>query len=78
MRAFLTYELADFAAAAEVDCDLLEWNCGNYDGRASVDIHAERPDWLLFRDGCPWRGHAYRRCGPGRSRWRPSYNGTMA
>jgi broad specificity phosphatase PhoE len=52
-RAALTCELAGFGAAAEVDRDLLEWNYGNYDGRTSVDIHAERPDWLLFRDGCP-------------------------
>jgi broad specificity phosphatase PhoE len=37
----------------KVDRDLLEWNYGNYDGRTSVDTHAERPDWLLFRDGCP-------------------------
>ena len=60
MRALLTYELAGFGAAAEVDCDLLEWNYGNYDGRTSVDIHAERPDWLLFATGilegkCPPR-----------------------
>ena len=38
--------------AAEVDRDLLEWNYGNYEGCTSVDIHAKRPDWLLFRDGC--------------------------
>ena len=50
-RASLTCELAGFGAAAEVDRDLLEWNYGNYDGRTSGDIHAERPDWLLFRDG---------------------------
>jgi broad specificity phosphatase PhoE len=39
--------------AVEVDRDLLEWNYGNYEGRTSADIHAERPDCLLFRDGCP-------------------------
>jgi broad specificity phosphatase PhoE len=52
-RASLTCELAGFGAAAEVDRDLLEWNYGSYDGRTSADIHAERPDWLLFRDGYP-------------------------
>ena len=52
-RASLTCELAGFGAAAEVDRDLLEWNYGSYEGRTSVDIRAERPDWLLFRDGCP-------------------------
>ena len=38
-------------SAAEVYRDLLEWHYGSYDGRTSVDIHAERRDWLLFRDG---------------------------
>jgi broad specificity phosphatase PhoE len=52
-RASLTCELAGFGAAAEVDRDLLEWNYGSYDGRTRDDIHAERPDWLLFRDGYP-------------------------
>jgi broad specificity phosphatase PhoE len=32
---------------------LLEWNYGQYEGRRTADIHKERPDWYLFRDGCP-------------------------
>lgn len=52
-RAFRTCELAGFAAVAEVDPDLVEWNYGQYEGRRTVDIRAERPDWELFRDGCP-------------------------
>src|SRR5438876_8646966 len=52
-RAVRTCELAGFAAAAEVEPDLLEWNYGTYEGRTSADIRAERPDWQLFRDGCP-------------------------
>ena len=40
-------------ARAEVEPDLLEWNYGAYEGRTSADIRAERPDWQLFRDGCP-------------------------
>jgi probable phosphoglycerate mutase len=24
-----------------------------FTSRSSVEIHAERPDWQLFRDGCP-------------------------
>ena len=48
-----TCELAGFGAAAEVDRDLLEWDYGKYEGRTSAEIHAERPDWQLFRDGCP-------------------------
>jgi len=30
-----------------------EWNYGEYEGRLTADIHRERPDWQLFRDGCP-------------------------
>ena len=32
---------------------LLEWNYGDYEGRTTADIHRDRPDWQLFRDGCP-------------------------
>src|SRR5215813_10479723 len=52
-RAARTCELAGFGAQAEVDRDLLEWNYGEYEGRRTADIHKERPDWYLFRDGCP-------------------------
>ena len=52
-RAVRTCELAGFGSAAEVEPDLVEWNYGAYEGRTSADIHAERPDWQLFRDGCP-------------------------
>jgi probable phosphoglycerate mutase len=52
-RAARTCELAGFGAQAEVDRDLLEWDYGQYEGRRSAEIHAERPDWQLFRDGCP-------------------------
>ncbi|MCG6874099.1 MAG: histidine phosphatase family protein [Betaproteobacteria bacterium] len=53
VRAARTCELAGFGASAEVDPDLREWNYGAYEGRRTVDIHKERPDWQLFRDGCP-------------------------
>ena len=52
-RAFRTCELAGFGAVAEVDPDLVEWNYGAYEGRTGAEIRAERPDWQLFRDGCP-------------------------
>jgi probable phosphoglycerate mutase len=52
-RAARTCELAGFAADATVDHDLLEWNYGEYEGRRTAEIRAERPDWQLFRDGCP-------------------------
>jgi len=52
-RAARTCELAGFRAVAEVDRDLLEWDYGRYEGRRTDEIRAERPDWQLFRDGCP-------------------------
>jgi len=52
-RAARTCELAGFGAVAEVDRDLVEWDYGQYEGRRTAEIRAERPDWLLFRDGCP-------------------------
>jgi probable phosphoglycerate mutase len=52
-RAKRTCELAGFGAVAEIDRDLVEWNYGDYEGRRSVDVHRQHPDWELFRDGCP-------------------------
>ena len=52
-RASRTCELAGFRDIAETDPDLVEWNYGQYEGRRSAEILAERPDWQLFRDGCP-------------------------
>ena len=52
-RALRTCELAGFGGVAQVDPDLVEWNYGEYEGLTSEQILAERPDWKLFRDGCP-------------------------
>jgi broad specificity phosphatase PhoE len=52
-RAARTCELAGFGAVAEIDPDLVEWDYGEYEGRRTADILKERPDWKLFRDGCP-------------------------
>jgi broad specificity phosphatase PhoE len=52
-RAARTCELAGFKTVAEVDKDLVEWDYGQYEGRRTAEIRAERPDWELFRDGCP-------------------------
>ena len=52
-RARRTCELAGFGAVAEIDPDLVEWNYGEYEGRRTAEIRAERPDWELFRDGSP-------------------------
>ena len=32
---------------------LLEWNYGEYEGLSPKQIHAQRPEWMLFSDGCP-------------------------
>lgn len=52
-RAVRTCELAGFGAVAEVNRDLVEWDYGRYEGRRTDEIRVERPDWELFRDGCP-------------------------
>ena len=52
-RAARTCELAGFKAVAEIEKDLVEWDYGQYEGRRTEEIRAERPDWELFRDGCP-------------------------
>jgi broad specificity phosphatase PhoE len=52
-RARNTCALAGFGNVAEVDSDLVEWNYGDYEGLRTAEIRATRPDWQLFRDGCP-------------------------
>jgi probable phosphoglycerate mutase len=52
-RARRTCELAGFGEAAEIDPDLVEWDYGEYEGRRTAEIRAERPGWQLFTDGCP-------------------------
>jgi probable phosphoglycerate mutase len=52
-RATRTCELAGFGTSAEVLYELTEWDYGRYEGRTTNEIHAQRADWQLFRDGCP-------------------------
>jgi broad specificity phosphatase PhoE len=52
-RATRTCELAGFGGEADADRDLVEWNYGEYEGRRTKEIHERRPNWQLFRDGCP-------------------------
>jgi broad specificity phosphatase PhoE len=37
----------------EIEPDLAEWDYGNYEGGCTVDIRKNRPNWNIFRDGCP-------------------------
>jgi probable phosphoglycerate mutase len=52
-RARRTCELAGFLGVAKLDPDLVEWDYGDYEGRRLAQIHRERPEWELFRDGSP-------------------------
>lgn len=52
-RAHRTCELAGLAGSAQKDAALAEWDYGEYDGMTTAEIHKTRPDWNLFRDGCP-------------------------
>jgi broad specificity phosphatase PhoE len=53
LRARETCELAGFASPAVLDEDLREWDYGDYEGLTTPQIRTERPDWNLWRDGCP-------------------------
>ena len=52
-RARQTCELVGLDKAAKIESDLMEWDYGDYEGKRSVDIRRERPDWNIFLDGCP-------------------------
>jgi broad specificity phosphatase PhoE len=52
-RARETCEIAGFGDAAQLDEDLREWDYGSYEGMTTPEIRAQRPDWDLWRDGCP-------------------------
>ena len=52
-RALQTCELVYLDKVLEIETDLAEWDYGDYEGQRSVDIHKERPDWNIYRDGCP-------------------------
>jgi probable phosphoglycerate mutase len=52
LRAQHTAELAGFPDA-HVDPDLREFDYGDYEGITTKEILEKRPDWNLWRDGCP-------------------------
>ncbi len=52
-RARETCELTGLGAAAELADDLREWDYGDYEGLTTPQIWEQRPDWNLWRDGCP-------------------------
>jgi probable phosphoglycerate mutase len=52
-RAAATCRLAGLGEGAETTDALLEWDYGEYEGITTAQIRQERPDWYLWRDGCP-------------------------
>jgi broad specificity phosphatase PhoE len=52
-RARETCDLAGLGDRVEIESDLAEWNYGEYEGLTPQQIHAVRPGWMLFTDGCP-------------------------
>jgi broad specificity phosphatase PhoE len=52
-RAWETAQLAGLGDGAQPREELLEWDYGDYEGRTTKEIRAARPDWYLWRDGCP-------------------------
>jgi probable phosphoglycerate mutase len=52
-RALETCRLAGLGEVAEIRDDLAEWDYGEYEGRTTEDILAERPGWTLWDDGVP-------------------------
>jgi len=52
-RAQQTCALVGLDQVPAMEPDLVEWDYGDYEGKQSVNIRQERPDWNVFRDGCP-------------------------
>ena len=52
-RARRSVELAALNRPAEIDPDLAEWDYGDYEGMRTDEIRERKPDWSIFRDGCP-------------------------
>ena len=52
-RALETCRLAGHGDQAELTDDLREWDYGEYEGITTAEIREKRPDWYLWRDGCP-------------------------
>jgi broad specificity phosphatase PhoE len=52
-RALETCRLAGLGDVARTTDDLLEWDYGEYEGITTAQIRESRPDWYLWRDGCP-------------------------
>lgn len=52
-RALDTCKLAGLGGQVQMCDELREWDYGEYEGLTTPEIRRERPDWSLWRDGCP-------------------------
>jgi probable phosphoglycerate mutase len=52
-RAAETCRAAGFGELALARPELMEWDYGEYEGRTTVDIRSEVPDWTIWRYGAP-------------------------
>jgi probable phosphoglycerate mutase len=52
-RARETCELAGLGERMQLRDELMEWDYGEYEGLTTPQIREQRPDWNLWRDGCP-------------------------
>jgi probable phosphoglycerate mutase len=52
LRARHTAILAGFASAT-LEADLAEWRYGRYEGKSTMEIQEEDPNWSVFRNGAP-------------------------
>lgn len=53
LRALQTCQSAGFGEKAETEPNITEWDNGDYEGQTHKEIESVRPNWNLFRDGCP-------------------------
>lgn len=52
-RARETCRLAGLGEGGLLRDELREWDYGEYEGITTPEIRSRRPDWFLWRDGCP-------------------------
>jgi broad specificity phosphatase PhoE len=52
-RARRTCALAGLESNTESDQNLTEWDYGDYEGQRTAEIRKGRPNWNVYRDGCP-------------------------
>ena len=52
-RAAETCWITGFGERAEPRDELMEWDYGEYEGRTTLDIRREVPDWTIWRCGAP-------------------------